>query len=231
MASLINLISILFASYLIGAIPFSYLVSKIFAKKNVFEVGWKKSSASNVIKNVGKGPGILAFILDIAKGFLVVYLAQKFGFDTTVQMFCGVLAIFGHNWSVFVGGKGGRGLATLVGAIIAFSPIFLIIIVIPCIIFTFIWTASIGTILSLLFGIFLGLAQPDWFFGLARPSWQPAGVLLLISLIPVFTKRLSPWKEISNAEGDKKRELIENRLLFDQDTVPPFRAKFLKRKS
>jgi glycerol-3-phosphate acyltransferase PlsY len=207
-------------SYLVGAIPFSYIVTKIFAKKDLFEVGWKKSSASNVIKNVGKVPGIIAFLLDVGKGFLVVLLAQYFGFNSYLQALAGLLTIFGHNWSIFVKGRGGRGLATLVGAIFALCPIFLLIIVIPCIIFTFIWTASIGTILSLLFGIFLGLTQP---------AWQPAALLLLLSLIPVFAKRLSPIKEVQEADESKKRELIENRLLFDQDAVPPFRIKLFKK--
>lgn len=207
-------------SYLLGSIPFSYLVTKIFSKQNVFELGWKKSSASNVMKNVGKVPGILAFLLDGLKGFLAVYLAQRFGLPPYLQALCGILAIFGHNWSIFVGGKGGRGLATLAGGVLAFSPILLIIVLIPWIVFALIWTASIGTILSLIVGIFAGLTIA---------AWQPGGLLLLISLIPVFIKRLSPLKEISNAEGDKKRELIENRLLFDQDTIPPFRLKVLKK--
>ena len=209
-------------SYLLGSIPFSYLITKFFTKKNVFELGWKKSSASNVLKNIGKLPGILAFLLDVGKGFLAVYLAQQLEFSFFIQALAGICAILGHNWSIFVKGKGGRGLATLVGAVIAFSPVFLFIIVIPCIVFTFIWTASIGTILSLLFGIFLGFAFT---------KWQAPGFLILISLFPIFIKRLSPIKEIKNSNDQKKKqELIENRLLFDQDTVPAFRIKFFKNK-
>ncbi|MFA5368389.1 MAG: glycerol-3-phosphate acyltransferase [Candidatus Paceibacterota bacterium] len=207
-------------SYLLGSIPFSYLITKIFSKKNVFEVGWKKSSASNVTKNVGKVPGILAFLLDGAKGFLVVYLAQQLGLPPYIQVLSGVSAIFGHNWSIFVGGKGGRGLATLAGGVLAFSPTLLIIVLIPWIIFAIIWTASIGTILSLIVGIF---------FGLTVENWQLGGLLLAASLLPVFIKRLSPLTEISKAPSDKKRELIENRLLFDQDSVPPFRINILKK--
>ena len=220
MSELLIIILILIGSYLLGAIPFSYLITKLFSKQNVFELGWKKSSASNVMKNVGKVPGVLAFLLDGAKGFLVVYVAKQLGLDLYLQSLVGVLAIFGHNWSIFVGGKGGRGLATLAGAVLAFSWQLLAIILIPCIIFTFIWTASVGTILSLLTGIF---------FGFTVQAWQPAGLLLLISLIPIFAKRLSPLKEILSAEDDKQHTLIENRLLFDQDNIPPFRIKGLKK--
>jgi hypothetical protein len=60
--------------------------------------------------------------------------------------------------------------------------------------------------------------------------FEPAGYLFILSLIPIFIKRLSPIKEVLEAKGEKQKELIENRLIFDQDTVPPFRVKFLKSK-
>lgn len=215
------ILMVFIGSYLFGAIPFSYLVAKIFSKKNVFEVGYKKSSSSNVVKNVGKVPGILAFLLDGAKGFLVVYFSQQLGLDPFFQALAGVLSVFGHNWSIFVGGKGGRGLATLAGAVLAFSWQLLAIILIPCIILTFIRTAALGTILSLIVGIMLGSIYP---------TWEPIAILLSISLIPVFIKRLSPWSEISKAQKGEKIRLIRNRLLYDQDGVPPYRLKIFQKK-
>lgn len=215
------ILMVFIGSYLLGAIPFSYLVAKIFSKKNVFEVGYKKSSSSNVVKNVGKVPGILAFLLDGAKGFLVVYLSQQLGLSPFYQAIAGVLSVFGHNWSIFVGGKGGRGLATLAGAVLAFSWQLLVLILIPCIILTFIRTAAIGTILSLITGIFLGSIYP---------AWEPIAILLSLSLLPVFVKRLSPWSEISKAQKKDKIKLIKNRLLYDQDGVPPYRLKIFQKK-
>jgi glycerol-3-phosphate acyltransferase PlsY len=229
MADWLNVIIIIFISYILGSIPFSYLITKIFAKKNIFELGWKKSSSSNVVKNVGKLPGLISFLLDVGKGFLTIYLAQKLGFASMVQVFCGVAAIVGHNWSIFVGGKGGRGLATLIGVLTAFSPIFTAIAIIPCIFFTLIWTASIGTIISLIFGVFLGLASPS-IGNLSPLNWQPAGYFILFSLVPIFIKRLSPWQEIFQSKGNQKIKLIKNRLLFDQDGVPALRLKINKEK-
>jgi len=215
---MIKAIILLVISYLLGSIPFGYLITKYTTNKNLLEIGWKKNSGSNVLKNVGLWQGIFTFIFDVAKGSLAVYLAQCFGFSILFQVFCGVLAIIGHNWSCFLGFKGGRGLAALIGALLIISPTVLVISLIPCIIFTIIWTASVGTLLSFLTGII---------FSFSFKGYEMAGLLMLISLIPVLIKRLSPIKDLQNNPNYK--ELVENRLIFDQDTIPPIRLKAKKK--
>jgi len=208
---MIESIIILIVSYILGSIPFGYLITKISTQKNLLEIGWKKNSGSNVYKNVGKWQGVATFVLDVAKGYFAVYLPISFGLPVEIQVACAILAVIGHNWSIFLGFSGGRGLATLIGVLLIFNPIYLAIVLIPCIIFTIIWTASIGTLLSFLTGIFLSLSISEY----ALP-----GIILSIALIPVLIKRLSPIHELQG-----KRELIENRLFFDQDTIPPLRIK------
>ena len=205
-------ILILATAYLLGSIPFGYLITKFSTKQNLMAIGWKKNSGSNVFKNVGKWQGILTFLLDVGKGYLAVWLASHFGLSPLLQVFCGVLAVIGHNWSCFLGFKGGRGLAALVGALLVISPVVLIISLIPCILFTIIWTASVGTLLSFLAGVI---------FSFSFKGYEMAGLLMLISLVPVLFKRLSPLRELKN--NPNVRDLVENRLIFDQDTVPPFR--------
>jgi len=206
-------------AYVLGSIPFAYIITRVTSGKNILEMGWKKSSGSNVAKNVGLWQGILTAALDIGKGFLAVFLAKEYGLPVSVQIFCGVMSVIGHNWSLFLGFKGGRGLGALMGAMLVFSPATLIIILVPTIVFAIIWTASVGTILSLVTGIFITFKG-----GL---NFEPIGYLILLSLIPIFLKRMSPIKEV--LESDKRNELMENRLIFDQDTVPPFRIKSLKK--
>ncbi|MDD3292600.1 MAG: glycerol-3-phosphate acyltransferase [Candidatus Pacebacteria bacterium] len=218
---LINFV-FLFLSYVLGSIPFAYIVTKISSGKNIYDIGWKKSSGSNVTKNIGILEGGLTMFLDIGKAFLAIYLAKYFGLSDTMQVFCGLMTIIGHNWSIFMNFQGGRGLASLIGAVLALSPITLFIVLIPTIFFAIIWTASIGTIISLILGIFISFKGGFIF--------EPVGYLFILSLIPIFIKRLSPIKELFETKGEKKKELIENRLIFDQDTVPPFRLKFLKNK-
>ena len=84
---MLKAILILIASYILGSIPFGYLITKYSTNKNLLEIGWKKNSGSNVMKNVGKAQGIFTFVFDVAKGALAVYLAQYFGFFTIHNIF------------------------------------------------------------------------------------------------------------------------------------------------
>lgn len=199
-------IAILFiASYILGAIPFAYIFTKLFCKKNIMEIGWKKCSSSNVLTNIGKFPALLTFIFDVLKGFVIIYIINKLGLSPAVQAIAGFLAVIGHNWSIFLDFKGGRGIATLLGACLAFNPIIGFTILIPVILTAIIWTASIGTI----FAYLLAMA---WSYSINEYG---VFLLFLLCLIPIIIKRLSPFNTLKGR--------IRNRLLFDQDNVPSLR--------
>ncbi|MFA5746458.1 MAG: glycerol-3-phosphate acyltransferase [Candidatus Paceibacterota bacterium] len=210
------------ASYLMGSFPSGYLISKKVAKKNILEVGWKKSSGSNVYKNIGRFAGIATGLIDISKGVLAIWLAQYLGLGQWGQIFCGLAAVIGHNWSVFLGFAGGRGIGTFGGALAAFSPWLFAWAVLLFAASSLVWTGSIGTILAFFLSAWLA------FNVYGSPS---AGWFSLLVMVPVFIKRLSPIKEVIHASGEGKTKLIKNRLIFDQDEVPPLRIPFLKPKA
>lgn len=192
-------------SYLLGSIPFGYLISR-FSGKDVLKIGWRKTSGSNVFKNVGKWQGILTGLLDIAKGSLAVWGAQRLGFPLEIQILSGVAAVTGHNWSLFLKFAGGRGIGTFVGAFLVLSYPIILFSLIPLIVLAIIWNASIGTILFLITAIYLSFR-----FG----QFEIGGIFTLISLAPILIKRLSPIAEIKKAGW--KFILIRNRLIFDND--------------
>jgi len=192
-------------SYFLGSIPFGYLIGRL-SGKNVLEIGWRKTSGSNVFKNVGKWQGVLTGILDASKGYFAIYGAQKLGFSTEIQVFSGVAAVSGHNWSIFLKFAGGRGIGTFIGGFLALSPKILGFSLIPLISLALIWNASIGTLLFLATAIFL---SAYWH------QIETAGYFTLISLVPILIKRLSPLKEIPRAKNPLI--LFRNRLLFDND--------------
>lgn len=208
-------------SYFLGSLPFGYLIGKL-SGKNVLEIGWRKTSGSNVFYNVGKWQGILTGLLDFLKGFFVVFGAKKFGFSTEIQIFSGVAAVVGHNWSIFLKFAGGRGIGTFFGAFLAFCPKIFFLSLVPFLLITLIWDASIATLLFFLISIFLAN-----YFDL----FHPTGIFILISLFPILLKRLSPTKDIFLAKNPLI--LIRNRLLFDNnEAISELRIKkFLKRKS
>lgn len=192
-------------SYLLGSIPSGFLIAKAYGK-NVLEIGWRKTSGSNVYRNVGKLAGILTAFLDVLKGFIAIFIAQKLGFSPLVQVFSGLAAVIGHNWSVFIKFAGGRGLGTLVGCLLAFSPkitgLSLIVFLIPAIV----WNTSIGTLVFLAVTII---------FSFSFEQFNTIGLFVTFSLVPILIKRLSPIKEIFRTK--EKFILFRNRILFDND--------------
>lgn len=197
-------ILILILSYLLGSFPSGYIFTKIFSKKNILEIGWKKTSGSNVFKNIGFLPGILTAIFDLGKGYLAVFFAQKLNFSIQIQALSGVFAVCGHNWSIFLKGGGGRGIGTFLGSLLFLSPKILIYSLLPALFFVFVWDTSIATIIFLFLVIFISFLEK---------SLTSVGLLPLFSLFPIFLKRLSPIKEISF----RNFKLIRNRILFDDD--------------
>ena len=196
----------LFISYILGSIPFGYIVTKVFARKNILEIGWKKTSGSNVFKNVGVWQGVLSGLLDVAKGFVAVWGAQKLGLMPDIQVLAGILAVVGHNWSCFLKFAGGRGIGTLIGAFYALSSQILGISLIPLLGLAVIWNASIGTIVFLITAIVASCYYHQF---------EVVGYFILLSLIPIFIKRLSPVDDFKIKPLNKI--LLRNRLLFDAD--------------
>lgn len=111
-------------SYLIGSIPFSYLVPQYFAKQDITRTGSKNIGARNAWQVTGKPwIGVLSLILDMSKGVLVVAIAYLINHSYEYSLFNGSMAILGHNYSIFINFKGGRGLATTAGVMAVIAPV------------------------------------------------------------------------------------------------------------
>jgi glycerol-3-phosphate acyltransferase PlsY len=133
-----SLVLISIISYLLGSIPFSYLVAKAYGK-NLYQVGSGNIGTANVWRATGKIEAMLmALIGDLGKGILAVFLAQKF-FPGQVlpQTLAAFFAVAGHNWPIFLKFKGGRGLATAAGILLYLNwkALFLILLTIGFCIF------------------------------------------------------------------------------------------------
>ena len=127
-------IFIVLIGYLLGSIPFGLLVSRIHSKKDIRKFGSGMIGTTNVLRTSGSKAAILVLIGDIMKGILPVILAGMiFGNDLLVlgdfavgtlvaQVLAALASIAGHNWSIFLKFKGGRGVATFFGGLIALCP-------------------------------------------------------------------------------------------------------------
>lgn len=113
---------VLVASYLLGSIPFSYLVARQRGV-DVRKVGSGNVGATNVMRSVGKGAGLLAFVLDAAKGAVAALIAQRSGLGPALASLAAVAAIVGHMYPVWLRFRGGKGVATGAGAFLPLAPV------------------------------------------------------------------------------------------------------------
>jgi glycerol-3-phosphate acyltransferase PlsY len=111
------------AAYLVGAFPTSYVAGKLFKGIDLREHGSKNLGATNVYRVLGWKFAVPVAIVDILKGTLpVVAFAPRVSDSALVAMLVGAMAVVGHVFSVFVGGKGGKGVATSAGVMLGLAP-------------------------------------------------------------------------------------------------------------
>ncbi|MGC8794197.1 MAG: glycerol-3-phosphate 1-O-acyltransferase PlsY [Bryobacteraceae bacterium] len=116
-------VSILLA-YLLGAIPFGYLLVKWRTGRDVRTMGSGNIGATNVLRTTGRAAGILTLLLDIAKGYLAVWLAGKLaGGSAAVMSAATVAAMAGHAFPIFLHFRGGKAVATFLGSFLCLAPL------------------------------------------------------------------------------------------------------------
>jgi|LSQX01.1.fsa_nt_gb glycerol-3-phosphate acyltransferase PlsY len=109
--------------YLFGSIPFGYVLCKIFTKKDIRNYGSGNIGATNVYRVAGGFVAVGVLILDILKGFLPVFIAKTlYDFSPLWLLAIGIAPVLGHNFSLFMKGKGGKGVSTSFGVIIGLFP-------------------------------------------------------------------------------------------------------------
>lgn len=125
-------ISALIAAYLLGSIPTAVWLGQAFYGVDVREYGSGNAGATNTFRVLGKKPGIIVMIVDILKGFTATKLAYLIGLSVTgpqysaqfvnYELALGVIAVMGHLFPIFAGFRGGKGVATLFGMVLAVNP-------------------------------------------------------------------------------------------------------------
>lgn len=109
--------------YLLGSFPAAYIITRYKKGIDIREVGVRNMGGANVIREVGKRAGALALVLDIGKGAASVYIAQLLGVSTPWVLAAGFAAMLGHNYPVYIGFRGGKGISTVMGIFFVLSPL------------------------------------------------------------------------------------------------------------
>jgi acyl phosphate:glycerol-3-phosphate acyltransferase len=114
--------ALVLAAYLLGSIPSGLVMARLISGSDVREHGSGNIGMVNVFRAAGPVAGVVTFVLDVLKGFAPVFVAIQFGLPTWEVLLVAVSTIAGHNWSILLGGKGGKGVATSLGTIGAMAP-------------------------------------------------------------------------------------------------------------
>ena len=151
--------------YLIGSMPFGYIVAKVVKKIDIRDYGSGNIGATNAFRVLGPWLASLVLIGDLLKGFLAIVLFYQLNIDSLFVIILGGLAVIGgHDWSIFLEFKGGKGIATTYGVFLALNPkIALLSALIWLIVIALTRYASLASILSLsvLVVLMLWFKQPQ----------------------------------------------------------------------
>lgn len=121
---------ILLIDYLIGAIPFGYLIVKLKTGQDVRGSGSGNIGATNVLRTTGRAAGVLTLLLDITKGFIATWLMGYFTADDPLWTCGAALAVMaGHAFPVFLRFKGGKAVASFIGAFLYLTPVPLLAVI------------------------------------------------------------------------------------------------------
>ena len=194
---------VLIIAYLLGSIPFGYLVVKAGEGDDIRDQGSGNIGAANVARNAGLFAGVLTLVLDAAKGYAAVLIAERWATgsnSTRWMMASAIAAVVGHMYPVWLGFKGGKGVATSLGVFIPICREAVIVAIILWILVVAFWRySSLGSVVA-------AAALPVLVHLFYAPRHAPPGYVtqgtILISLLVL-------WKHRANIErliaGDEPR--------------------------
>jgi glycerol-3-phosphate acyltransferase PlsY len=171
-------------AYLLGSIPFGYLLVRFFRKEDIRATGSGNIGATNVARSGGKGLGILTLLLDTLKGYLAVVIAMHFAPSlghgpSNLAIAAAVVACLGHIFPVWLGFKGGKGIATALGVFLALVwPVALASLALFIVVVALTRLVSLGSVLAAASIPFLAL--------LLIPARTPA-LLMGLSIISLLS--------------------------------------------
>lgn len=192
---------LLAGAYLVGSIPFAQVMAKLNGV-DLRDVGTGNVGAGNLTREVGVAWGIAAAVLDGLKGFFPVWIARKAGLGLGAAGIAGLAAVLGHNWSIWLRGRSGRGLAPAAGVLLGLDPVLLA--------WTTGWAVAGWKIGGGIAG-FLGWAMlPIVSIALGRPATE--SVFLALLAVVLMGRRMQ-----GNVGDPSGTDHALRRILFDRE--------------
>jgi glycerol-3-phosphate acyltransferase PlsY len=185
---MIELFVLLVVSYLIGSIPTSIITSRLVYKADIRQFGSGNAGATNVFRTYGWKPALFVTLVDVFKGWLPAFVAGRLNSESILfsgnpdllMILAGFAAVLGHTYTIFAGFKGGKGVGTAAGMLIALYPI-----AVPICLAVFVLTLMISGIVSL-GSMLAAVALPLSIYFLGGSVEASMTLKIFALLIPVF---------------------------------------------
>lgn len=189
-------------AYLLGSIPMGWILAKLMFKTDIRAKGSGNIGATNALRQFGTKVGVLVLILDMIKGIVAVLLAKSLlGLDNVMVPVCGLIAILGHIYPVWLGFKGGKGVATAAGVGLALAPLS-----IPLALAVFILVVyktryvSLGSIIA---AIVWGLSLIYFAYQSAMANWGIMAAVVVVVVAVIIGKHKQNIQRLRNGTENK----------------------------
>lgn len=189
-------------AYLLGSIPMGWILAKLLFKTDIRAKGSGNIGATNALRQFGTKVGVLVLILDMIKGIVAVLLAKSLlGLDNVMVPICGLIAILGHIYPVWLGFKGGKGVATAAGVGLALAPLS-----IPLALAVFILVVyktryvSLGSIIA---AIVWGLSLIYFAYQSAMANWGIMAAVVVVVVAVIIGKHKQNIQRLRNGTENK----------------------------
>jgi glycerol-3-phosphate acyltransferase PlsY len=180
-------------AYLLGSVPFGLFFVRLFAQKDVREVGSGRTGGTNAYRAGGMGVGILTAIADIMKGFAAVYIGRLLLGDVNpfLDALAGTAAVAGHNWPIFLRFKGGAGTTPNAGAAMAlWSPMLIVLLPVVSLVVWLTGYASVASTVAALVVVIVFIAR--WLLVASPAAYIGYGIattiLVALALLPNYNR-------------------------------------------
>jgi glycerol-3-phosphate acyltransferase PlsY len=204
---MLTILMIIILSYLLGSIPSAIIISRVFKGIDIRDYGSKNPGFTNVYRVLGVLPAIIVLIMDIGKGVSAVLLVTQISFApvtlnlVSLKILAGISVILGHVFPIFAGFKGGKGIATALGALFSLIPLetaLALVIFIAIVMIT--RYISLGSLVAVSF-IFLALLFERYYLGKNVPT-ELLGMIFFL-LVFIFCTHRKNIKRLLNGTENK----------------------------
>ena len=197
---MIEFVAVVIGSYLIGSIPSGLIIGKL-RRVDIREYGSGNIGTTNVLRTLGARYGALVLIADVFKGVIAVLLARYIIGSPMSEMAAGFAAVAGHDWSLFLKFKGGRGVATSLGALLPMAMPAPLSGVIGLAVFVLIIALTRYVSLASIVGSVATVVAMAVFLGLDRVPWQYLVYIVVVVALIIFQHRDNISRLLSGTES------------------------------